>query len=434
MGVLLFCPWIMGQDNDTLVNALEKAYSRNNPEMIFELAEKEYDKDSLPAEVMFYLGWAHGKRYRFAQSISLLEKALQRDSTDYRVVQLLGNAYLKTGQSKKAYDLYLSVYNPESSPLWLSNQLAELSYELKMYTRASDIYKTLLQEDSLNYYYHKELGNTLFKMRQNKQAAEAYKQALYLNPNDLSLYNKLGNLYLRMKEYSTALDFARQGLERDTTNGQFLSLLGYACFKMEKYDSSLQYFSEAIDKGDTTKFNYKFAGLANFDQKNFDRAVFFLEKARVRDTLDAQVLFYLGSAQTRNGQPEVGVDRLFEALRIIYPDKNSLLDMYSEIGSGYLAMDRPKSALHYYREAYKVKAEPELSFQMAHIYDQKLDEKELALSYYKGYLTMIPENDSLNTSGLQGNVLVISRADFAKKRIREIKEQLFFEGREDSSK
>jgi len=383
---------------------------------------------------LYYLGWAHGEKYHFAQSIRLLEKAIRRDSADYRVVQLLGNAYLKTGQSKKAFDLYYSVYDENSSPLWLSNRLADLSYKMKKFSRAADIYKTLIREDSLNYYYHKELGNNLFKMKQNKHAATAYEHALRLNPNDLSLYNKLGNLYLRMKKYAKTLDYARQGLEMDSTSGQFLSLLGYAYFKKEKYDSSFHYFSKAIEKGDTTKFNYKFAGLACFDQENFGEAALNLEKARERDTMDAQVLFYLGSAQTRNGKPEEGVDRLFEALKIIYPDQNSLLDMYSEIAVGYLAMDRPKSALHYYKEAYKVKANPYLSFQMAHIYDKNLDKKRLALTYYKGYLTMLPAKDTANTSGMQDNVLVISSADYAKRRIRELKEQLFFEGKDESPK
>jgi tetratricopeptide (TPR) repeat protein len=427
LGLFLFCPGLLGQDNDSLRIIIKEAYLQKNAEKIMELNHKVNISDTTGGDMMYYLAWASGKNYRFAQSINYLEKAFQKDSNNYRVIQLLGKAYIKTGQSGKAYSLYNSVYQPDNSPLWLSNRLAELSYKLKRFSQAADIYKTLLQADSLNYYYYKKLGNTLFKMKQNKEAVETYQKALNLNPGDLSLYNKLGNLHLRMKQYSKARDIVHRGLQLDSANMQFLSLMGYTYFKTEHYDSSYQYFIKAIEQGDSSEFNHKYAGLACYDRELYAKASNHLNKAYQIDSMDVQTVFYLGSAFSRIEHKEKGLNYLFEALHLINPEPGSLVDIYKEMANTYKALSKPKTALHYYKEAYKVEAKPQLAFQMAYVYDKDLDKKELALNYYESYLTMMPEKDTSSKPTMKGKVFMISMSDYAKKRVKDIREELFFE-------
>jgi tetratricopeptide (TPR) repeat protein len=299
---------------------------------------------------------------------------------------------------------------------------------LKRYSHAAAIYQKLANQDSLNYYYQKKLGDCYFRYQQNKKALNAFWTAHTLNPNDLSVYTRLANLFVREKAYSETIQIVRKGLKKDSTVGDFYSLLGFANFRMKHYDSAFIFFAKAIELGDSTKFNYKYAGLSRYDSQDFKKAARFLLLAFEKDSTDVQVVFYLGSAMGRGGREKEGLDYLFKAYDLIQPDKESLLDINKELARTYNMLEKPKQALFYYKQAYKVKPEPELAFQMAYIYDHSLANKKMALNYYEGFLTMLPEKDTLEGNNMIEQGFQISLAEIASQRIKAIKEEFFWKG------
>jgi len=384
---------------------------------------------------LYYKAWAYFQTFQFNRSVEILEEAVQQGSANYSLIRLLGKNYLKTGQISEAYKLYEKVYSDTVKPVWLSNQLAELAFKLKKYEKSAAIYHALIQKDSMNYYYYKKMGDVLYRLNQHKQATQNYRKAIQLNKSDVSTFVKLGNLYIRMKAYEKAKNYAIKGLDKDSTNTSLMGIAGYSFFRTQKIDSALYYFTQTLEYGDSSKFNLKYTGFILYDQEQYDSSSVILKEAYKRDTTDVQVVFYLGSGLSRAGEEEVGLEYLFKAYELIQPDKNNLLNINKEVAESYKNMEQPERALFYYKQAYKIKPEPELAFHMAALYDYYLKKKKMALHYYEGFLNLLSGKDSIDnfksthpvTSGIQ-----LSLKDLAKKRIKAINEEFFFKNSQDS--
>ena len=111
---------------------------------------------------------------------------------------------------------------------------------------------------------------------------------------------------------------------------------------------------------------------------------------------------------------------------LLNPSDKDLADIYSEIAEGYIVKEQYENAVKYLRMAYKKDTRAIFSFKLANIYDRYLHDKELAISYYEGYIDLRASGDGKNDESAAWTNETLPQ--IASKRIKILKEDMFFEG------
>ncbi len=174
--------------------------------------------------------------------------------------------------------------------------------------------------------------------------------------------------------------------------------------------------------GDSTAFTYKFKGISHYLRTDFGQAIGALEEAVKKDTLDAEVHFFLGASLSTIAEMEQAMQHLNKSLELMKPDPSVVSRIYSEQGNIKRLEMNYEEAYSLYEKAWIADSTNAISlYFMASILDNSLHLSKKALLDYERYiaaLDQLPENKESN----QG----VSIRAIVEDRIVTLKEELFF--------
>jgi len=355
------------------------------------------------------------------QAIGTIQQAFVYHPGDIKLRRMLAGQYFEAGDYLKSASGYRELIQQDSTDLssWL--KLAEIESFRQHYEQAVEALNRVLALDSMNLASLMMMGDIL--NRNNSDAAHVfYERAFRLYPENQKAAYALGNWYIQSKEPERAIPVCESMLVLDTTSIRFAKLLGYAFYKSGKPGSAIPYFDYAIQLGDSTAFTFKFKGISHYLGSNFGAAIGALEQAVVKDSMDAEVHFFLGASLGTIAEMQEAMSHLDKALELMHPDPAVISRIYSEQGNIKRLEMEYHEAYSLYEKAWESDTTNALAlYYMASILDNSLHLSKEALADYERFIDALDRLPAEKESNQELSIRAI-----VEDRIVDLKEELFF--------
>ena len=355
------------------------------------------------------------------QAIETLKSALLLHPGDQRLSRMLSGQYYEAGDYVQARKGYQELVEWDSTDVssWL--KLAEMASFRQQYEDATEALNRVLVIDSMNLSSLMMMGDILNR-HNNSGAAIYYKRAYRLYPENQKAAYALGNWYIQSKEAWKAIPICQDMLALDTTSIKFGKLLGYAYYKIGEPTNAVRYLEYANQLGDSTAFTFKYKGISHYLRVDFESAIESLAYAAEKDSLDAEVHFFLGASLATTTRKKEAMSELEMSLQLMQPDPAVVSRIYSEQGNLKRLEMNYEEAYDLYNKAWEADTTNAMSlYFMASILDNSLHQSKEALVDYQRYidaLDRLPEKQESN----QG----VSIRAIVEDRIVTLKEEQFF--------
>ena len=402
-------------------NLTELYYSGNYSRLIYTTSASISSGDT--AFNNFYLkALSEAQLGQTTEAIRTLETALNFYSEDPGINRMLAGQYYEAGDFLKARAGYSAMVKADSSDAssWL--KLAEIASFNQDYGAAVSALNRVLVIDTLNLTSLMMMGDILNRYN-NSEAVIYYERANAHYPDNQKAAYALGNWYIQAQRADEAIPVCEHVLEIDSTNIRFHKLMGYAYYKMGDPFPAVAHFKNAVGYGDSTLFTFKFMGISHYLSVNFPGAIESLNLALKKDTMDAEVHFFLGASLAYTKAKPEAIFHLNRSHELMKPDPVVLSRIYSELGNIMRLLEEYEEAYTYYNQAWEADTTKPISlYFMASILDNSLHQSEEALVDYQRFiyqLDQMPESNNRNPE-------VPTIRAIVEDRIIALKEELFF--------
>jgi tetratricopeptide (TPR) repeat protein len=354
-------------------------------------------------------------------SILSLEQGMALHPENNRLLRMLAAQYFDAGDYVRSKRCYASLVEEDSTDVssWL--KLADIASFRQHNKEAIDALNQVLWIDSINLAGLMKMGEILNR-HNNSGAIIYYRKAYQLYPDNQKAAYALGNLNIQAKESWKTIPICEHMLSIDTTSVKFSKLLGYTYYKMGEPANAVRYFEYTNQLGDSTAFTFKFKGISHYLRVDFKAAITSLELAREKDTLDAEVHFFLGASLATTTMKKEAMYHLDKSLALMQPDPSIVSRIYSEQGNIKRLEMEYEWAYKLYDQAWESDSTNVMAlYFMASILDNSMHKSKEALVDYQRYIDALdrqPEKENSN----QG----VSVRAIVEDRIVTLKEELFF--------
>jgi len=356
------------------------------------------------------------------KAIGTLQNARELYPGDERVNRMLAGQFFDAGYYVKAWNSYLALVQADSTDVssWL--KLADIASFRQQYGQATQSLEQVLLLDSLNLSSLMKMGDIL--NRHNNSGAIVYYERAYRHyPDNQNAAYALGNLLIQSKKAWETIPICEHILDIDSTSIRFRKLMGYAYYKMGEPHHAIPQFEYATSLGDSTVFSFKFKGISQYLTVNFKDAIESLQIAAKKDTMDAEVYFFLGASMASTTAKKEAMDHLNRSLKLMQPDPVVASRIYSEQGNIKRLETDYKEAYELYNRAWDTDSTNLMAlYFMASILDNSMHLSEEALVDYQRYIDEVdrlPEKEERNDQAVSIRTIV-------EDRIIALKEELFF--------
>ena len=418
--LVLSCRFVYGQNSDSL--SVEQLLTKGRYTKVVDLLSA---KDTLSDKEHYQLGTAFLNLMKYRKALIHFSKAVRSDAQNTDYLFMLANVDELMGRPILAKYFYDRVLKIDSTFYMAKLKLANVLMDIKNYIKAAKLYGELAEKDSLNDYLIRRLSICKIKNRDTTTALNLlnriYKAGTYNSKSALLL----AKIYFSKEEYDSAITVMNAALKRDKMDMELNRFAAEVYFKLKRYRSAITKYLQSVTFGDSTAEVYQKLGLSYYSLANAgslkkgESSEKFLENAFETLTISVELdgknpitAMYLGLIYKDRKDYKSAIKYFEKALNLIYP---SYLDvLYINLGASYDLAGNLKNAIEAYREARKYAPDkPELLFYLASAYDRFYKDKNVAIKYYRKFLSEQKDSD-------------IKLVNYAKDRIERLKEIIHF--------
>ncbi|MEN8229994.1 MAG: tetratricopeptide repeat protein [Bacteroidota bacterium] len=359
---------------------------------------------------------------RTEDAIQTLKIATSIFPDDAMVKRMLAGQYYEAGDYSKSWPLYSTMIERDSTDVssWL--KLAEIASFRQKYNEAVEALEQVLLIDPSNLSSLMMLGDILNRLN-NSGAVVYYERAYSIYPDNQKVAYALGNWYTHAQRAWETIPICEHILETDSSSIKFCKLMGYAYYKIGDPDPAIQHFDDAISYGDSTAFTFKFKGISHYLSFDFPGAIESLQFALKKDSMDAEVHFFLGTSMANTKEKKEAMHHLDRSLELMNPDPAIVSRIYSEQGNIMRLEMEHEKAYELYRLAWEADTtNPMALYYMASILDNSVHRSEEALVDYQRFLDQL----NMKPEVVKRNQQIPSIKTIVEERIVTLKEELFF--------
>ncbi len=356
------------------------------------------------------------------EAISTLENARALFPRHASIRRMLAGQYESAGDFVKAWNNYLYLVQSDSTDVasWL--KLADIASFRQHYKQAIHALEQVLMIDSLNLNSLMMMGDILNR-HNNSGAVIYYKRAYSIYPDNQKAAYALGNWYIQANQPHKTIPICEHILDIDSTNIKFRKLFGYTYYKAGEPHHAIPQFGDAVNMGDSTAFTFKFKGICHYLTVDFTGAIESLQVAVKKDSMDAEVHFFLGTSLATTTAKKEAMDHLDKSLELMMPEPGIESRIYSEQGNIMRLEMEHEKAYELYSLAWETDTTNLMSlYLMASILDNSMHRSKEALVDYQRYidqLDLLPKPETKKSQSLSIRTIV-------EDRIVALKEELFF--------
>lgn len=389
-------------------------------------AQKILSTDTLSSRANFNMGQAYIGLLKYSEALEVFNRANLLDPDNVTILNAMGETWSALGALNNSINTYYKIIQLDTANYYGYIQLGKLYQRKNDFLRAIPVYLILCNLDSGNFYYYKQLGICYDKINDLESAAYYLDKSLKYNPRDINVYATLANIYIKYSNFQGAIDLLAKGLEQDSTEATLIKIKSYAHVLAHQSEPAIQGFLKLLARGDSSLFINKFIGLAYFENEDYEMAVNHLEQAYNADTSNAENCYYYALALGEDYHKRESTEYFLKSIELQQPNFQFFGTIYKKISENFRHVSDWENSLEYALLAFKNNPEDrEMIFQIASLYDYRIEDQKKALHYYNLFMEGVEVKDITQT-GEESNV--ISLAAVAAKRIVAIREDLHFKG------
>lgn len=400
---------------------LTELYYSGDYGKVIQLSSQQISLGDTALNTFFLKALSEAQIGQTGASISTIQQAQLIHPENTRLQRMLATQYFEAGDYVKASSLYEILVQQDSTDVssWL--KLADIASFSQHNQHSIDLLNQVLRIDSINLTGLMRMGDILNRLH-NSAAIVYYQKAYEVYPDNQNAAYALGNLHIQAKEAWRAIPICKNMLTLDTTSIKFSKLLGYAYYKNGEPHSAVRYFEYANQLGDSTAFAFKFKGISHYLRVDFTSAIQALQIATTKDSLDAEIHFFLGASLATTVEKAEAMDHLNTSLKLMQPDPSILSRIYSEQGNIKRLEMEYEEAYSLYEQAWEADTTNAMSlYLMASILDNSMRRSKEALEVYQRYIDALAHLPETEQSSQTVSIRVI-----VEDRIVSLKEELFF--------
>ncbi len=365
----------------------------------------------LSPEGLRLLGLGYQARMQHGRAVEALSLA---DTTDVRVRAALARSLEKLGRKREALDAYRAAYRMDSTDQSLAAGLARLYAEAGRWTSVRALYDRLVARDPENGFLHARLAAAYRALDSTDLAIIHYERARRLIPKSVTVYLNLSSVYFDSERLISAWRVVNAGVEALPEEPILWRRRGEVALKREEYPEAQTSFEKALALGDSSALTLRNLGATHYLRNRLPEADSVLTWSFATDSTDAMTAFYLGMVKQYEQEYDAALDYLHRAAQLM--GQSALADVHAQIAATYDQMDRDADAIRAYRLTQALDPDrPEVLFHLAALYDAYYADLSTALKQYEAFLAQVEEGK------------LPEMESYARQRVREIRERLFFE-------
>jgi len=342
--------------------------------------------DSLNPEIYYKLGIAYQNSLDEEQSLDCYYKAsrLNPESNVYNFS--LAKAYYTQGKFSLAEPILLNLNSLDSTKWLYAYYLSSIYMQSEKYDDALDIYDRFLSNDSTNCVYLDKTAFAYLKGGYYDDAINLYNKSLSIKKKNLTAIKNLSFLYASTMNPDTAIQILTMGIEIDSTDKDLYIRRAQINYSKNYTKRAMDDYLFLLASGDSSKLYLKRTGIGysyNFQPKEAIRYLLLAYKA---DSSDYETCSFLGQCYYKIKDMKSSIYFYKKVQEILRP-------IYSQVGlTHYLCADSQrdngnyKDAIDSYLKAFAINSDPNINMIIANIYDEKLNNKGRAISYYQRFL------------------------------------------------
>jgi len=369
------------------------------------------ETDSLTAQGFFLLGLSYQAGQKHERALPVLTQA---DSSDARVLSAIGRSLDVLGRLEEAERYYERAYQMDSTHVRTASSLARLYAERGHWAGVRDIFDRLLQEDKENSTLHAQLARAYVGLDSLEEAIVHFERAHWLNLKNVTVSLQLSKVYIDHEHYISARRVIDRSLDEHPRNARLWQRRGDIALLEDDYDYALESFRNAVAFGDSTALNYHNLGVSLYLTGDVVSAADTLMTSFERDSTHAMNAFYLGVAKKDLEYYDEALLYLHKAAEL--SGLSTFAELLGQVANTQDRMDDAETAIQTYRLALGLDpSKVEMIFHLAALLDASYADPSMVLTHYERFLSQVEAGQ------------LPQMESYARNRVSEIKEDLFFD-------
>lgn len=350
----------MAKSNILIKSKLKKARNLVQKGMLNEARdayEKLYFTNKTHHEIGLELAVIYRKLGEFNQTKTISKKILEDNPKLAAAHHIYGSALQCLGDIDKAILEYIKAVKLDphftQAHYFLGNAY-QLTGNLEL--AAESFYKAIeLQPnffEALN-----NLSAVLVDLHRSIQAKDIIERALKINPNSNQLLCNVAGFYLLENNLPKALSYATKAYDNDPLFTDALMLIGKISYQSSDYDKALEYYYKVYNINNNENIIGNIAQILE-RRGEFDKANTLIEPLIKSGNKDHTVLMTYSALSRKFNNQKTAIEAIEGKINSsISIDKPSLINLYSELGKQYDAMENYKKAFYNYDMANRIERE-----------------------------------------------------------------------------
>jgi tetratricopeptide (TPR) repeat protein len=363
--------------------------------------------------------------FKYPDASLAIKQAISIEPENIDYLAEYASVLVKRNLKNDAIKVYKSVqeknkYNV-SSGLYLSNYyLKEREFE-----QAKDILLSLYEKDTTNSYFARNIGLCYIKLGKKDEALHWLSRTVKLDSTDVKAYELFSLVYSALEEFDLSLEYIEKAIKLDSLNKNLYIEAGNIHVLRNHNYLAIPKFLKAFEIDPNDESIARSLGFCYYKIKKNDKAKYYLNIAKIIGSMDLQIYLCLGGIYKQENSLDSSLFYYDEALKIIKPDYESFFAIYKNKAENHYYLNEFDKAIENYNMALDTDIEifwgtykkNEVRVDIAAIYAEKLNDKQKAIEYL--------EKVHKSTISLNKNYF-----DYAQQQINRLKEELFFEGKQ----
>ena len=323
---------------------------------------------------------------RYAEAAEYLDSTYQHDSINPRQLSQLAYAYKMAGKLPKAEKSYLKLLELDSANIPVLFNLAEINSRRGNSETSKKYYLEILNADSTSFNAYKQLAG-LSKNELDLKRLEYLQKANELNNTDGDVAFDLAELYFKMNFFDKASSVLAPAIAADSANLQLLKMKMPISISTKKYDEAIETGEKLLSYGDSSTFVLNNLGKSYYltlDYKNALKSFLMItQKSGEGEAL------YFNIARSYRGVKDYKNAVLYLQKTIKEAVSPSVASYYGLMGDSFENINKNEDANKAYKKGLDFENDGSLLYNIALVYETKLNDKKNAISYYEQYLTTV---------------------------------------------
>lgn len=324
---------------------------------------------------------------RYTEAAQYLQSIYKENTNDPKELSQLAYAWMMAGKLYEAEQNYLKLYQLKPKDVATLFNLANINQRKGNNTKARTYLQEVLKQDSTNFNAYKQLSRIDKETKSLPSQIFNLQQANKLNPTDPEVVFDLCERYFDLNFFQKAEEILNPALNADSTNLQLLKMKMPINMASKKYKEAIQTGEKLLSYGDNSTFVLNNLGKSHFLILDYQKALDYFLKIDSNST-ESEVLYYNISISYRGIKDyKNAVVYLEKTLKAAISKKTA--SYYGLLGDSFEQLNRNEEANTAYKRGLLFENNGSLYYNIALVYETKLNDKKNAISFYSQYLKTI---------------------------------------------